>query len=252
MKNEQTFEKSKELENPKNAQKRNFQRELHEILSDLTPIYKPTLLLHACCGPCSSYVLEYLTKYFQITVFFYNPNIYPKEEYSRRFTELQELYKKFPPALEGKVQVVEKSYNPDDFYNAIDIKNHPELADEPEKGERCRRCYAFRLQTAFEFAMKYKFDFFCTTLSISPFKDAEKLNKIGENLQKNAEKSQNLPKNSQNLSEFNEFQISQKIPKWLPSDFKKKGGFKRSLELSKEYSLYRQEYCGCVYSKNSQ
>ena len=157
------------------------------------------------------------------------------------------------------MQVVEKTYNPEEFYDAIDIKNHPELADEPEKGERCRRCYAFRLQAAFEFAMKNKFDFFCTTLSISPFKDAEKLNKIGENLQKNAEKSQknaeksqNLPKNSQNLSEFNEFQISPKIPKWLPSDFKKKGGFKRSLELSKEYSLYRQEYCGCVYSKNSQ
>lgn len=256
MENEQILNKSKITEN---TQKHNFQRDLDKILANLPSNSKPTLLLHACCGPCSSYVLEYLAKYFQITVFYYNPNIYPKEEYMRRFKELLELYKKFPPVIEQNVKVVEKTYNPEEFYDAIDIKNHPELADEPEKGERCRRCYAFRLQAAFEFAMKNKFDFFCTTLSISPFKDAEKLNKIGENLQKNAEKSQknaektqNLPKNSQNLSEFNEFQISQKIPKWLPSDFKKKGGFKRSLELSKEYSLYRQEYCGCVYSKNSQ
>ena len=249
MKNQQILNQSKKTEIKQNH---NYQRDLDKILAGLTSISKPTLLLHACCGPCSSYVLEYLVKHFQITVFYYNPNIYPQEEYIRRFTELQELYKKFPPALEGNVQVIEKTYNPDDFYKAIDIKNHPELADEPEKGERCRRCYAFRLQAAFEFAMQNNFDYFCTTLSISPFKDAQKLNKIGENLQKNAENSQILQKNSQNLPNFTEFQKITKIPKWLPSDFKKKGGFKRSLELSKEYSLYRQEYCGCVYSKNSQ
>ena len=249
MKNQQILNLSKKTEIKQNH---NYQRDLDKILAGLTSISKPTLLLHACCGPCSSYVLEYLVKHFQITVFYYNPNIYPQEEYIRRLTELQELYKKFPPALEGNVQVIEKTYNPDDFYKAIDIKNHPELADEPEKGERCRRCYAFRLQAAFEFAMQNNFDYFCTTLSISPFKDAQKLNKIGENLQKNAENSQILQKNSQNLPNFTEFQKITKIPKWLPSDFKKKGGFKRSLELSKEYSLYRQEYCGCVYSKNSQ
>ena len=267
-------QKSEKFKKSENAQKRNFQQNLDEILANLANLCeknsqnhensqilspasislykKPTLLLHACCGPCSSYVLEYLTKYFQITVFYYNPNIYPQEEYTRRFTELQELYKKFPPALEGNVKIIEKTYNPDEFYDAIDIKNHPEFADEPEKGERCRRCYAFRLHAAFEFAMQNKFDYFCTTLSISPFKDAQKLNEIGEFLQKNAENSQIFQKKSQNSHDFDEISKITEIPKWLPSDFKKKGGFKRSLEISKEYSLYRQEYCGCVYSKNSQ
>ncbi len=210
-------------------------------------IRKPSLLLHACCGPCSSYCLEYLTHYFDITVFYYNPNIYPPEEYQRRFTELKNLYTRFPPALEGKVKVVEKAYQPEDFYQAVNVQNEPELASEPEKGERCRRCYKFRLQAAFEYACQGGFDYFCTTLSISPFKDAEKINLIGEELERLGEG-------------FSECQIDalqgkvddfHKIPRWLPSDFKKKGGFKRSLEISREYNLYRQDYCGCIYSKNN-
>lgn len=202
----------------------NFQKELDSILSKINTADKPKLLLHACCGPCSSYVLEYLYKYFQITVFYYNPNIYPQEEYTRRLEELKNLYLKFPPALEGKIQVIEENYNPDDFYEAVKTKKEPELATEKERGERCRRCYEFRLKKAFDYAKKNNFDYFCTTLSISPFKDAEKINVIGKELEK------------------------EDGPKWLVSDFKKKGGFKRSLEISSEYGLYRQDYCGCIYS----
>ena len=217
-------------------QKVNYQKQLDKILEKMDlvngdSLSKPSLLLHACCGPCSSYVLEYLYKYFDITVLYYNPNIYPQEEYERRFSELKKLYESFPPALEGKVKVVEQNYDPEEFYEAVGTQENPELAKEPEKGERCRRCYEFRLRRAYEYACAGKFDYFCTTLSISPFKDAEKLNVIGQELEQKAkEKSKD------------------KIPHWLPSDFKKKGGFKRSLELSAEYDLYRQEYCGCVYS----
>lgn len=208
----------------------NYQKELDALLTAFQPetTVKPSLLLHACCGPCSSYVLEYLFKYFDITVFYYNPNIYPQEEYQRRLAELRKLYETFPPALEGKVKVVEEAYDPEDFYKAVGTRQEPELADEPEKGERCRRCYEFRLRRAFEYAVAGNYDYFCTTLSISPFKDAEKLNVIGQELE------------AENPSG----------PHWLPSDFKKKGGFKRSLEISEEYGMYRQDYCGCIYSKN--
>ena len=213
-------------------QKVNYQKQLDKILEKMDlvtgdSLSKPSLLLHACCGPCSSYVLEYLYKYFDITVLYYNPNIYPQEEYERRFSELKKLYERFPPALEGKVKVVEQNYDPEEFYEAVGTQENPELAKEPEKGERCRRCYEFRLRRAYEYACAGKFDYFCTTLSISPFKDAEKLNVIGEQLEKEGG------------------------PHWLPSDFKKKGGFKRSLEISEEYGMYRQDYCGCVYSKNN-
>ena len=119
---------------------------------------KPTLLLHACCGPCSSYVLEYLSQYFAITVFYYNPNIYPQEEYNRRLSELKTFYTKFAPA--ANVRVVEEVYNPEDFYSAIQIHEHPERATEPEKGERCRLCYKFRLQKAYEYAAAHKYDYF--------------------------------------------------------------------------------------------
>lgn len=215
----------------------NYQKKLEEILTNVSSEHnnkKPTLLLHACCGPCSSYVLEYLFKFFDITVFYYNPNIYPPAEYERRFAELRKLYEVFPPALEGKVKVVETDYESEDFYRAVGVRENPELAAEPEKGERCRRCYEFRLRRAYEYAAANQFDYFCTTLSISPFKDAEKLNVIGEELQQQANANGNS-----------------KGPRWLPSDFKKKGGFKRSLEISEEYGMYRQDYCGCIYSKNN-
>ena len=209
--------------------KPNYQKDLDKLLDELPPTAQPSLLLHACCGPCSSYVLEYLSKRFQITVLYYNPNIYPKEEYERRLSELRALYERFPPALEGKVKVVELPYNPEDFYSAVGTREQPELADEPERGERCRRCYEFRLRKAYEYGAAHGFDYFCTTLSISPFKDAEKINVIGQAL-------------------AGEAGALEGVCKWLPSDFKKKGGFVRSLEISEEYGMYRQQYCGCVYS----
>jgi len=208
----------------------NYQKQLDILISQLPQHYpsaRPTLLLHACCGPCSSYVLEYLTKYFDITVYYYNPNIYPATEYNRRLQELKDLYTRFPPALAGHVQVVEATYDPEEFYTAVGTRQEPELAAEPEKGERCRRCYQFRLQRAYEYASAHGFNYFCTTLSISPFKDAEKINVIG-------------------MALAGEGQVS-----WLPSDFKKNNGFKRSLEISQEYNLYRQQYCGCIYSMKS-
>ena len=216
------------------GQKINFQKELERKLAEIKKLTdenkgdRPSLLLHACCGPCSSYVLEYLAKYFDITVFFYNPNIYPKAEYERRFEELKKLYTSFPPALEGKIKVVEKTYVPEEFYKAAGTREQPELAEEPEKGERCRRCYELRLKACYEYAAEQNFDYFCTTLSISPFKDADKLNNIGMELTK--------PQG----------------PQWLISDFKKNGGFKRSLEISEEYGMYRQDYCGCIYSQRKE
>lgn len=208
-------------------EKINYQKKLDEIIKSLDG-NRPKLLLHACCGPCSSACLEYLYKYFQITVFYYNPNIFPPEEYFRRLNELKSLYEKFPPVLEGKIKLVECNYNPQEFYDGIGIKENPDLANEAEKGERCRRCYKIRLEKAYNFAKENNFDYFCTTLSISPFKDSIKINKIGNELEK-----------------------SENHTKWLPSDFKKNNGFKRSLEISNEYGMYRQEYCGCIFSKQN-
>lgn len=227
------------LQKSQNPQKKtNYQKQLEQFLAKLAASGKrPKLLLHACCGPCSSYCLEYLYQYFDITVFFYNPNIYPEAEYQRRLQELKDLYKVFPPALEDKIKLVEMPYNPDDFYTAIKIKEEPQLADEPEKGVRCHRCYEFRLKAARKYAEENNFDYFCTTLSISPFKDSVQINEIGEELTAGAVVN----------STAEEVTSSQ----WLTSDFKKNNGFKRSLEISEEYNLYRQQYCGCVYSQKT-
>ena len=206
--------------------KSSYQKQLDELITSLSD-KKPSLLLHACCAPCSSYVLEYLSEHFQITILYYNPNIFPQTEYERRLQELIDFLPKFEPAIKNKIQLIQTEYNTEEFFNAIDIKTNPELASEPERGERCRRCYKFRMQKAYDYAKQNNFDYFCTTLSISPFKDVEKINIIGHELQ--------------NLSESG--------PKWLTSDFKKKNGFKRSLEISSEFDLYRQDYCGCSFSK---
>ena len=217
-------------------QKINYQKELESILDQLKKnSTKQSLLLHACCGPCSSYVLEYLAKFFDITILYYNPNIFPPEEYQRRLDELKNLLPRFPEALKNNVKLIEFPYNPDEFYEAINIKEDSYLANEAEKGERCRRCYNFRISKAFQYAEEHNFDWFCTTLSISPFKDAEKINQIGKILT--------------SLPYKNNDENNNRTPKWLTSDFKKNGGFKRSLELSAEYNLYRQQYCGCIYSK---
>lgn len=206
--------------------KNDYQKQLDTLLQNLKD--KPTLLLHACCGPCSSYVLEYLSAHFEITVLFYNPNIYPASEYERRLEELKKFYTRFVPAK--NVVVVQVPYEPEDFYKATGARENPQLAKEPERGERCRRCYELRLRYTYDYACAHSFDYFCTTLSISPFKDADMINEIGNALAPPA-----VPEALEG-------------PKWLPSDFKKKNGFKRSLELSAQYDLYRQEYCGCIYS----
>ena len=211
--------------------KRNYQSKLDGILDRITirptaeaPAVKPSLLLHACCAPCSSYVIEYLASYFDIVIYYYNPNIHPRQEYERRLHELEAFLPQFPPALENRVRLIHADYDAREFEDAVRIAENPELASETERGERCRRCYELRIKRAYEYAREHSFDWFTTTLSISPFKDADKINDIGAKLEVHGG------------------------PRFLTSDFKKRNGFKRSIEISKEYGMYRQEYCGCKYS----
>lgn len=205
-----------------NQQNRNYQKELDKIISALEQRdEKKTLLLHSCCAPCSSYVLEYLSQYFYITVFYYNPNIYPPQEYDTRLKEQKRLVSQMPVPL--PVQVAEGVYEPERFFEMAEG-----MEQLPEGGERCFRCYGLRMRKAAEYAAAHGFDYFTTTLSISPLKNAGKLNEIGLKL---AEETG--------------------VP-YLLSDFKKKNGYKRSIELSAEYGLYRQNYCGCVYSRREE
>ncbi len=198
--------------------KRNYQRELEGTIEKLVEVGQtPRLLLHSCCAPCSSYVLEYLSEYFSVTVFYYNPNIFPAEEYEKRVKEQEALILRLP--AKHRISFLEGPYEQERFY---EMAKGLEL--EPEGGERCFRCYHLRLLEAAQMARAGAFDYFTTTLSISPLKDAEKLNEIGEKLAR-------------------EYGVA-----YLNSDFKKRNGYKRSIELSREYGLYRQDYCGCVYS----
>lgn len=198
---------------------RNYQKELDKIILNLTDRgVTPTLLLHSCCAPCSSYVLEYLSNYFHITIFYYNPNISSIEEYERRVTEQQRLLQKLP--AKHPIQFIPGNYEPDRFYQ---MSKGMEIL--LEGGLRCEKCYEMRLRETAILASEEGFDYFTTTLSISPHKNASKLNEIGEHLSR-------------------ELNVS-----YLYSDFKKKNGYKRSTELSKEYNLYRQDYCGCIFSK---
>ena len=197
----------------------NFQQKLDEKLVEITSEQEtPNLLLHACCAPCSSYVLEYLAKYFRITVFFYNPNISPQEEFDKRVLELERFIKEFP--VEHPVQLEVGEYHPEVFLNMA-----KGLEQEPEGGSRCYRCYEQRLEETAKKCRKESYDYFTTTLSISPYKNAQWLNEIGERM-------------------ADRYGIA-----YLVSDFKKKNGYRRSIELSQEYQLYRQDYCGCTYSK---
>lgn len=195
----------------------NYQKELDKVIMSLEG-RKPSLLLHACCAPCSSYVLEYLSEYFNITLFFYNPNITYTEEYEKRVNELKHLVQTMN--LDSKIDIIEGAYEPEKFYEIS-----KGLEKVPEGGERCFKCYEMRLREAAIVARERSFDYFTTTLSISPLKNAAKLNEIGKML-------------------ADEYGVE-----YLFSDFKKKNGYKRSIELSKEYNLYRQDYCGCIYSK---
>ncbi|MDE6846291.1 MAG: epoxyqueuosine reductase QueH [Lachnospiraceae bacterium] len=239
---------------------RNYQKELDKIIEKITAVAEgadgavceaekevvPTLFLHSCCAPCSSYVLEYLRMYFRITVFYYNPNITEDEEYRKRVAEQKRLIAAYNAELTEKnrtgnhrsvehvddekiagrerqayyIEVVEGDYEPERFYETA-----KGLEQCPEGGERCFACYELRLRETARRAKAGEYDYFTTTLSISPLKNAVKLNEIGEQLAQ-------------------EYDVA-----WLPSDFKKKDGYKRSIELSKEYDLYRQDYCGCVYSR---
>lgn len=209
---------------------RNYQKELEKILEKLSREKEqtgtaPTLLLHSCCAPCSSYVLKYLREYFHITVFYYNPNISQQEEYRHRVEEQKRLIGIYNEQLASgqpgyPIEVVEGDYEPEKFFAFATA-----LKDVPEGGERCFQCFDLRLRKTAELAKQGEFTYFATTLTISPLKNAGKLNEVGEQLEK-------------------EYGVS-----WLPSDFKKKNGYRQSVELSAEYGLYRQDYCGCIYSR---
>ena len=197
----------------------NYQKELEKLIEGQQKAGRvPRLFLHACCAPCSSYVLEYISRFFSVTVFFYNPNISPKEEYEKRVSEIQRLISEME--FVHPVAFIEGEYKPEDFYEMA-----RGLEEVPEGGERCFRCYRLRMEEAARLAEQGGYDYFTTTLSISPLKNAGKINEIG-----------------QELSQI--YKVEH-----LPSDFKKKNGYKRSIELSHEYGLYRQNYCGCVFSK---
>lgn len=199
----------------------NYQNQLDKIIENIDPDNPPRLLLHSCCAPCSSYTLEYLSRYFDITVYYFNPNISPKQEFDKRFEEQKRLISQMP--FKNRVTLVEGDYNYNDF---LEIAKG--LENVPEGGERCFRCYKMRLESTARLAKEQGFDYFCTTLSISPLKNSQKINELG-------------------------FGLEEKYGvKWLPSDFKKREGYKRSIQLSREYSLYRQNFCGCVFSKNQQ
>ncbi len=204
----------------------NYQKELEELLDELKrerreDAQAPSLLLHSCCAPCSSYVLEYLCGRFRITVFYFNPNISEDAEYIRRMEEQKRLIDAYNREGRGHpISILEGEHDPRRFFQAA-----KGLEDCAEGGERCLRCFDLRLRETARQASAGGYHFFGTTLTISPLKDAAKLNEIGTALAK-------------------EYGVA-----WLPSDFKKKNGFQRSVELSKEYGLYRQDYCGCVFSK---
>lgn len=197
----------------------NFQENLEKEIDKIIESKKtPSLLLHSCCAPCSSYVLEYLSNYFKITILYYNPNISPKEEFIKRCEEQKRLISEMP--LKNKVDFIEGVYDNNRYEELIKGKEH-----EKEGGSRCHICYNMRLEETAKLAKEKGYDYFTTTLSISPYKNAKVLNEIGEALAK-------------------KYGIN-----YLYADFKKKNGYKRSIELSKEYNLYRQNYCGCKYSK---
>ena len=197
----------------------NYQKQLEAIIAKHEKAGEvPTLMLHSCCAPCSSYCLEYLSNYFKITVFYYNPNIYPEEEYTKRVEEQRRFIEKLP--AKHKIEFVEGVFEKERFYEIV--KGYENCK---EGGERCFLCYELRLVETAKIAKQMGMDYFTTTLSISPLKNSDKLNEIGEKV--------GLQYGIAHLS----------------SDFKKKNGYKRSVELSNEYEMYRQYYCGCVYSK---
>ena len=198
---------------------RNYSKELDALIEkNKRENLKPKLMLHACCACCASYVLEYLSEHFEIYLLFYNPNITSVEEYDYRYSELKRLVCEME--LSEKVSIVDSDYSPDEFMDRV-----KGLENEPEGGKRCAVCFKQRLKETARKAVEFSCDYFATTLTISPLKNSSIINSIGESISKDVSVA------------------------YLPSDFKKKNGYKRSIELSKEYNLYRQNFCGCVYSK---
>jgi len=196
----------------------NYNELMKEEINSLD--YVPRLLLHSCCGPCSTAVISRLTEYFDITVIYYNPNIEPQEEYEKRKKEQIKFLTEYKSI--NKVDFMDCDYSNEDFRKIV-----VGLENEPEGGVRCHACYRLRLEKTAQLASKNNYDYFCTTLTVSPYKNAQIINPIGESLAK----------------EYN--------LKYLLSDFKKEEGYKKSIELAKEYDLYRQNYCGCLFSKVS-
>ena len=200
----------------------NFQKELEKIISSLEN--RPRLLLHSCCAPCSSYCLIYLLPHFDITCYYYNPNITDMDEYDKRFAELVRLAGAINEEYGSKIQVIDADHDQDKFLDAV---KEGDLAGCAEGGKRCEMCFSMRLQKSYEKAVADGFDYFTTTLTISPLKDAKLINLIGSSLAEKGGKS----------------------TMWLPSDFKKNDGYRQSVELSRKYDLYRQNYCGCIYAE---
>lgn len=198
--------------------KTNYQLLSDKIIAEVSATNsRPTMLLHACCAPCASYVLEYLSPYFDLTVLFYNPNIYPAEEYERRLGEVRRLI----GLMDCGISLIEDEYTPADY-----IARAAGLEGEPEGGLRCVECIGMRIERTATLAAG-KFDYFATTLSISPHKNAELINTLG-------------------------YAAAEKYGAvWFPADFKKRGGYARSCELCREYDIYRQNYCGCSFAKNA-
>ena len=201
--------------------KQNYQKQMDAVVASLPQGERPRLLLQSCCGPCSSYVLEALTPYFRVTVLYYNPNIQPRAEYDLRLENQRKIIAALPTPTE--VDILECDYDGEKYDAAV-----KGLESEPEGGARCTVCFRLRLEETAKRASELGYDWFCTTLTVSPHKDAERLNQIGRALGERYG-----------------------VP-FLPSDFKKREGYKRSIQLSKEYELYRQDYCGCLYSKSEE
>lgn len=201
----------------------NYQKKLDEVITQLgNENRRKVLVLHGCCAPCSSYCLEYLGQYFDIKLLYYNPNISSQEEYDKRLAEVHRFVDEFLSYVNYNIEVIDAKYIPSEFYEAVRGYENCE-----EGRERCHICYELRMREAALYAKQIGADYFTTTLSISPLKNSSVINEIGQRL-------------------ATELGIEH-----LPSDFKKKEGYKRSIELSKEYNLYRQNYCGCAFSKRS-
>ena len=199
--------------------KQNYQKQMDAVVASLPQGERPRLLLQSCCGPCSSYVLEALTPYFRVTVLYYNPNIQPRAEYDLRLENQRKIIAALPTP--SAVDILECDYDGEKYDAAV-----KGLEAEPEGGARCTVCFRLRLEETAKRASELGYDWFCTTLTVSPHKDAERLNQIGSTLGERYG-----------------------VP-FLPSDFKKREGYKRSIQHSNEYELYRQDYCGCLYSKS--